>query len=110
MPAVRLQGFLRLEGALIGWRVPLLEDGASDTNGGVHKAHSFRAVDSDQSSVSDCSYGFVLFSNFICLFWAVLGLHCCRGCSLVVVNRGSSLPVVSRLLIEVASLVAEHRL
>ena len=101
MPAVRLQGFLRLEGALIGWRVPLLEHGASDTNGGVHKAHSFRAVDSDQSSVGDCSYGFVLFNDFICLFWAVLGLHCCRG---------SSVAVVSRLLIEVASLVAEHRL
>ena len=41
---------------------------------------------------------------------AVLGLHCCTGFSLVVVSRGYTLVAVSRLLIAVASLVAEHEL
>ena len=71
----------------------------------MHKAHSFRAVDSDQSSVSDCNYGLVLFTNLMYLFVAVLGLHCCRGFSLVVLSRGYSLVVVNGLLVEAASLV-----
>ena len=71
----------------------------------MHKAHSFRAVDSDQSSVSDCNYGLVLFTNLMYLFVAVLGLHCCRGFSLVVLSRGCSLVVVNGLLVEAASLV-----
>ena len=41
---------------------------------------------------------------------AVLGLHCCTGFSLVVVSRGYTVVAVSRLLIAVASLVAEHEL
>ena len=75
----------------------------------MHKAHSFRAVDSDQSSVSDCNYGLVLFTNLMYLFVAVLGLHCCRGFSLVVSNRASSLVAVHGLLTVVVS-VAEHGL
>jgi len=39
------------------------------------------------------------------LFVAVLGLHCCRGFSLIVVSRGYSLVVVNGLLVEAASLV-----
>ena len=42
---------------------------------------------------------------FIYLFLAVLGLHCCKGFSLVVASEGYSLAVVCRLLIAVASLV-----
>ena len=38
---------------------------------------------------------------------AVLGLHCCKGFSLVVASRGYSL--VHELLVLVASLVAEYR-
>ena len=41
---------------------------------------------------------------------AVLGLHCCLGFSLVLVNKGYSLFVVCGLLIAEASLVMEHRL
>ena len=41
------------------------------------------------------------------LFLSVLGLHCCMGFSLVVVNGGHSLIAMRRLLILVTSLVAE---
>ena len=36
---------------------------------------------------------------FICLFLAVLGLHCCAGFSLAMASRGYSLVVVNRLLL-----------
>ena len=48
--------------------------------------------------------------NFIYLFLAVLGLRCCGGFSLVAASASYSLVAVCRLLIVVASLVAEHRL
>jgi len=51
-----------------------------------------------------------LLNNFIYLFLAVLGLCCCTGFSLVAADGAYFLVVVSRLLIAVASLVAEHRL
>ena len=76
----------------------------------MHKAHSFRAVDSDQSSVSDCNYGLVLFTNLMYLFVAVLGLHCCRGFSLIVASGSYSLVIERRLLILVAFLSVEHGL
>ena len=41
---------------------------------------------------------------------AALNLHCVAGFSLVVASRGYSLVPMLRLLIAVASLVAEHRL
>ena len=41
---------------------------------------------------------------------AVLGLHCCMGFSLVAASGGFALVVVRRLLVAVASLVAEHGL
>ena len=41
---------------------------------------------------------------------SVLDLCCCVGYSLVTVRWGSSLVAVCRLLIVVASFVAEHRL
>ena len=49
---------------------------------------------------------------FICLvgFLAVLGAHCCAGFALAALSRGSSPLVLCRLLIAVASLVAERRL
>ena len=50
------------------------------------------------------------FNNFIYLFWSVLGLHCCTGFTLVVASRCYSLLAVCMLLIEMASLVMEHRL
>ena len=50
------------------------------------------------------------FNNFIYLFWSVLGLHCCTGFSLVVASRCYSLATVRMLLIEMASLLMEHRL
>ena len=50
------------------------------------------------------------FNNFIYLFWSVLGLHCCTGFTLVVASRCYSLLAVRMLLIEMASLVMEHRL
>ena len=40
----------------------------------------------------------------------MLGLHCCTGFCLVAASGGYSLVAVHRLPIEVASLVAEHRL
>ena len=45
---------------------------------------------------------------FIHLFLAVLGLRCYMGFSLVAGSRGYALVAVCGLLIEVASLVAEH--
>ena len=46
----------------------------------------------------------------LALFLVVLGLCCCTGFSLVVVSGDYSLVAVRRLLIVMASLVAEHRL
>ena len=51
-----------------------------------------------------------VFCNLIYLLLAVLGLRCCSGFSLVVASGGYSLFVVLRLLIGMASLVAERRL
>ena len=48
--------------------------------------------------------------HFIYLFLAVLGLCRCMGFSLVAASGGCSLGAVLRLLIVVASLVAEHKL
>ena len=48
-----------------------------------------------------------LFSFFF-FFLAMLGLGCCSGFSLLVESRGVSLVAVLRLLIVMASLVAEH--
>ena len=53
---------------------------------------------------------FVFLNNYIYLFLAVLGLRCCGGFSLVAASASYSLVAVCRLLIVVASLVAEHRL
>ena len=50
-----------------------------------------------------------LFIYFIYAFLAVLGLHCCVGFSLFAESGSYSLVAVCRLLIVVASLVAEHR-
>ena len=46
---------------------------------------------------------------FICLFMAVLVLHCCAGFSLAAVSRACSLAEAHGLLIAVASVV-EHGL
>ena len=51
-----------------------------------------------------------VFFYFIYLVLAVLGPHCDTGFSLVVASRGYSPVAVYDLLIEVASLVGEHRL
>ena len=40
------------------------------------------------------------FLNFIYLFMAVLGLHCCVSFSLVLASRGHSLVVVHRLSLQ----------
>ena len=53
---------------------------------------------------------FFFFLRFIYLFMAMLDLHCCSGFSLGTVSRGCSVIVVHRLLIAVASLVAEQGL
>ena len=47
---------------------------------------------------------------FIWLFLAVLGLCCCTGFPLVAASGGHSLVALCRLLLAVASFVAEHRL
>ena len=52
------------------------------------------------------SYLFV-FNNFVSLFLAVLGLHCCSGFSLVAESGGYFLVVMSDLLIAVAPLFVE---
>ena len=48
------------------------------------------------------------FVSFICLFLAVLGLHCYAGFSVVVASGGFFLVPVCELLFAVTSLVAEH--
>ena len=48
--------------------------------------------------------------NFICLFLALLDLHCYMGFSLVVASRGRSPVEVRGLLVVVVSLVAEYGL
>ena len=50
---------------------------------------------------------FPLIILLIYLFLAVLGLHCCTGISLLAASGGYSLVAMLRLLIAVASLVAE---
>ena len=49
-------------------------------------------------------------NNFIYLFLAVLGLHCCAGFSLFVAIGSYSLVVVHRFLIVVAFLAVQHGL
>ena len=54
---------------------------------------------------------FIAYSDFpLFLFLAVLGVCCCTSFSLVAVSAGYSVVAVCRLLIEVASLIAEHGL
>ena len=48
--------------------------------------------------------------NFIYLFLVVLGLCCCMQFSLIAASGGYPVVAVHRLLIAVASLIAEHRL
>ena len=58
-------------------------------------------------------YYYYFFSNFILLiylFLAVLGLHSCTQAFSSCSERGLLFVAVRRLLIAVASLVAEHRL
>ena len=54
----------------------------------------------------------LLVSNvlFMCLFLALLGLHCCAGFFSSCASGGYSLVVVCGLVTAVAALVAEHRL
>ena len=49
------------------------------------------------------------FLNLFTYILIVLGLHCYAGFSLIAASGGCSLVMVSRLLIAVASLAAEHR-
>ena len=53
---------------------------------------------------------YFLFLKFIYLFLAALGLHCCTWAFSSCGEQGLLFVVVRRLLIVVASLVAEHRL
>ena len=53
---------------------------------------------------------FSLIHNFIFLCLAILCLHCSTGFSLATISGGYSLAEARRLLIEVASHVAEHGL
>ena len=48
-----------------------------------------------------------LINLFIQLFLATLDLHCCMGFSLVAASRSNYLTAACRLLIAVASLLAE---
>ena len=54
----------------------------------------------------------ILFTIILCIYLVLagLGLRCCAGFSLVLESRGYSLPAILRLLVAVASLVAEHGL
>ena len=53
---------------------------------------------------------FIIYLVLFILFLAVLGLHCCGWASSSCSEQGLLFIVVHRLLIAVASLVAEHRL
>ena len=55
------------------------------------------------------SHSFFFFFNFIYLFLAVLGLHCCTRAFSSCAEQGLLFVAVHRLIV-VASLVAEHRL
>ena len=55
-------------------------------------------------------FSFSLIHNFIFLCLAILCLHCSTGFSLVTISGGYSLAEARRLLIVVASHVAEHGL
>ena len=66
----------------------------------------------DQTSLLG-SYAFIfvfIFFNLIYLFLAALGLLCCTQAFSSCGERGLLFVAVHRLLIAVASLVAEHRL
>ena len=60
-------------------------------------------------SIGLCKYLHKITLKNFCLFLAVLGLHCCLGFSLVVVNGGSFLVAGHEPLIAVDFLAAEHR-
>ena len=81
-----------------------MREGRHFTRQNIRKnGHFFGAVSSSSSS-------FFFFYNFIYLFLAVLGLHCCSGFSLVLASGGYSLVAVHGFLIVVAFLVVEHKL
>ena len=46
----------------------------------------------------------------MCLYFILLGLHCCEGFSVLVISGAYSLVAGHELLIAVASLVADHGL
>ena len=52
---------------------------------------------------------FVFYKIILFIYFAVLGLSCCSGFSLVAVSGGYSVVAVYELLIAVASLALEHR-
>ena len=58
----------------------------------------------------ETSFFFLLIKKHIYLFMAVLDLRCCTGFSLVLASGIYSLIAMHGLLIEAASLAAEHRL
>ena len=61
--------------------------------------------------MSKTSVDFFFFINlFICLFLAALGLRCCSQAFSSCSEQGLLFAAVHRLLIAVASLVAEHGL
>ena len=55
----------------------------------------------------ESSFIIIIFKLFTCLFLAMLDLHCCVGFSLVAPSRGYSPVAEHRLLIVVASFVAD---
>ena len=64
----------------------------------------------DQTCVPCSESTVLLLKKYIYLFMAALGLHCCVGLSLVAVSGDYFLVVVCRLVLAMASLVAEHGL
>ena len=78
------------------------------STGGMGNACLFLSLLPKRKVSLKCIYVYIFV--YLIYFLGVLGLHCCTGFSLVLVSGNYSLVVVSRLLIAVAFLAAEHEL
>ena len=72
--------------------------------------YKFKNTSNNSRSITSSCKNQYFFSLTVCLFLAMLGLHCCSGFLPAVASGGSSLVVMQGFLTTVATLAVELRL